>query len=806
VKAKRDPHAAAPISRRRWWFRVGALLFPILLLLLIELALRVFGYGYEPHFFLSSTRDGVEVLTDNAKFGWRFFPPLMARTPEPVVFNARKDPGACRIFVFGESAAMGDPDPAVGFPRMLQTMLEAKFPREKFEVINVAMTAINSHVMREIAKDCARLDGDFWVIYAGNNEVVGPFGGGTVFGPQVPPLGWIRFTIWFKTTRIGQLLSNLRPPPDADWEGMEMFLKQQVRSDDPRLPKVYANFRANLSDVVKLGTRSGAKVILSTVAVNLRDSPPFASQHRRALSVSEQAQWNERWTNASVNELAGAWTAARTNFLEADKVAGGNDAHAELHFHLARCAEAIGQREDALREFNAAKEFDTLRFRADDAINGIIRSLSNAPVRLVDATKNLAAFSSNGIPGAECFYEHVHFTFEGTYALARAVFGEILQELPVETQRAANVGVPTREECAQRLCWNEWKQHEVFSEMTRRLQQPPFTAQFGHETRDAYWEHRLASLSIALTPRRMRELASQYDSALAHDTNDWVLHEDHAKLLTDLGDATNALAEWGTVIRLLPHDPTPFFYFGSVADSLGMTADAVAAFREALRRDPNMVEARNALGLLLIASGHTDAGKRELSRAIQIRPRFTEARINLGQTLAKEGKLADAREQYETALRIDTNSAAAHLSLGKLLSSSNDKAGAVEHYREAVRIEPRNAIAHFDLANVLTATAPTEAIEHYRAAVAIETNFADAHYSLALELAKANNVRESLPHFARFVKLKPDDANGHLNYGVALAKTRQFVDAAREFRETLRIQPNNARAREFLEKTQSVSQ
>src|SRR3954471_17195333 len=107
------------------------------------------------------------MLTEKAQFVWRFFPKQIARTPQPVIFSARKEPGTTRIFVFGESAAMGDPAPAFGLPRMLQSMLETNFPGQRFEVINVAMTAINSHVVREIAKDCAPLEGDVWVIYMG---------------------------------------------------------------------------------------------------------------------------------------------------------------------------------------------------------------------------------------------------------------------------------------------------------------------------------------------------------------------------------------------------------------------------------------------------------------------------------------------------------------------------------------------------------------------------------------------------------------------------------------------------------------
>ena len=163
-------------------------------------------------------------------------------------------------------------------------MLELRYPATRFEVINAAMTGINSHAVRAIAEDCVKAQGDIWVIYMGNNEVVGPYGAGTVFGSQVPPLGLIRASLALKSTRTGQLLDAIRgwlqpPPPDkSDWGGMLMFLDQQVRADDPRLSRMYSYFQRNLSDIINAGQRAGARMVISTVAVNLRDCAPFASQ------------------------------------------------------------------------------------------------------------------------------------------------------------------------------------------------------------------------------------------------------------------------------------------------------------------------------------------------------------------------------------------------------------------------------------------------------------------------------------------------------------------------------------------------
>ena len=87
-----------------------------------------------------------------------------------------------------ESAAMGDPEPAFGASRYMETLLRDRFAKTDFEVVNVAFTAINSHVILPLARECAGHEGDLWIIYMGNNEMVGPFGAATVFGAKAPPL------------------------------------------------------------------------------------------------------------------------------------------------------------------------------------------------------------------------------------------------------------------------------------------------------------------------------------------------------------------------------------------------------------------------------------------------------------------------------------------------------------------------------------------------------------------------------------------------------------------------------------------
>src|SRR5437879_4759912 len=123
-------------NHRRWLFRGAALLLPLAVLCVLELILRLAHYGYPTHFFIPARFHGSTVLVENPKFGWQFFPPPLARRPIPLMLTPQKPPGTYRIFVFGESATQGHPDPAFSFSRILSVLIEARYPGTKFEVIN----------------------------------------------------------------------------------------------------------------------------------------------------------------------------------------------------------------------------------------------------------------------------------------------------------------------------------------------------------------------------------------------------------------------------------------------------------------------------------------------------------------------------------------------------------------------------------------------------------------------------------------------------------------------------------------------
>ena len=187
-----------------------------------------------------------------------------------------------RIFVFGESAVRGTPEPGFGFVSQLGAQLRSAYPDRQVEVYNLGIVAINSHVVYQIARQVRDLEPDLLVVYMGNNEVVGPYGPGSANLSLIPPLWMIRASVWIGGTRTGQLLQRLlgsfvQPAARTlDWHGMSTFQDRTVRGDDPRLAAVYSNYEANLRGIVAVGTTRELRPFW-------RPSSPILGTARRSL-------------------------------------------------------------------------------------------------------------------------------------------------------------------------------------------------------------------------------------------------------------------------------------------------------------------------------------------------------------------------------------------------------------------------------------------------------------------------------------------------------------------------------------------
>lgn len=370
---------------------------PFLVLLVLEGALRLFGYGHDLAVFTpDAARKGYLVLNRHASK--RYFANQKNATygnQEP--FAAQKATGTFRIFVLGESTTIGYPYMNNGsFHRWLQYRLLHTYPERDFEVINLSLTAVNSYTVLDFGKAVLDYEPDAVLVYTGHNEYYGAMGVAATKG-----IGHnrtlARLLMNLRGLRLTQLMASLTDGVTTLISGNNVDLRenlmkrmaadQQIALGSEEYQAGLDQFRANMNELADAFSARGVPLLISDLVSNEKDLKPF-------ISIPDK-QGNS----------AGAHYQSGIDLYKQEKHPG------------------------AKKEFILAKELDALRFRAPEALNSMINDIAHAHkgVTLVHTRDLFEKHSPAGILGKETLLEHVHPNLQG-YALLSEAFYQSLRK------------------------------------------------------------------------------------------------------------------------------------------------------------------------------------------------------------------------------------------------------------------------------------------------------------------------------------------------------------------------------------------
>lgn len=265
--------------------------------------------------------------------------------------------------------------------------------------------------------------------------------------------------------------------------------------------------------------------------------------------------------------------------------------------------------------------------------------------------------------------------------------------------------------------------------------------------------------------RRFGEAEAQIRAAIALHDDYPQLHQDLGSVLASQGRRAEAIAQFERALRIEPSlqlarkllaqalassgrgaeaDELFIDYFSRDADReallvgaeharSGRTDDAVAAFKNVLKRSPDNVDAMRFLALVWQrdASMLSDA-EALLRRATALTPDYAAAVLNLGAVLVAQGKRLEAVDAFGQAVRLEPDNPQAWAGLGNAYALASNPEQAVAAYARATTLDPTNEHAQVGYAHVLKAVGSHDAsVAAYRAAIAIRPGFGEAYWSMA---------------------------------------------------------------------------
>jgi tetratricopeptide (TPR) repeat protein len=713
---------------------------PLGFFLALEGGLRLTGYGRDTAFFIPDEQPGF--VRSNPAYTSLFLPASFDLRPINQRVAVQKPAGTVRIVVLGESAAQGIPVPAFGFVPQLRALLRARYPDKDIEVINTGVVAINSHVVYQIARDAARLSPDLFVVYMGNNEVVGPYGPGSAYLSAMPPLWLIRASAWAKSTRTGQWLGAVAArfagarQPTREWGGMGMFLDHAVRGDDPRLETTYANFEANLRDIVRVSKDAGAKTVLCTVVSNLKDCPPFLSLHRPDLTAAELTEWQAAFAAGKLAWRLEDNDSAQKFLHTALRL---DPQYADTHFMIGSLA--LGQRnmERARLHLLEAQQWDALRFRPAPRLNEIARSVARETgLVLQDAALALGSdpASEGEITGREHMLEHVHPGWEGNYRIARL--------MAEGAEQALGSGSSARGpwlDSAQTAAAIGYTPVESFGLLQRTAlitREPPFPNQLTYAEDQTRTAREIAAAGAGRRdPSALGRARETLRAAIAADSTNPDLAKLAVEVADDAGDLAGALAEVQRARTLQPAN------FALAADEaiklsrlgrfeeaeklllatatgcsprdLAKLTPAIADFyirtkrlvdgrhwfEEALTRTPGSLPLRFFRGRLAQQAGDLPVAEADYRAVLTNDPANEAALEALLSLLAVQGRTKEAEELSLTHAGFQPNNQANHLRAAQIHEARGQVAETVQALGAAIRSGPVPLPTHLRLANLL---------------------------------------------------------------------------------------------------------
>ncbi len=647
------PETSRPLSSKKrflfWTFLAAA---PILFLVCLELALRLFSYRGDLNLVVEKAFGGRRMYTINRSVAGRYFVNSSIETPEPEEdpFEIVKPANTKRIFCLGESTMQGFPYVFnATAPSFLRDRLQAELPLQRIEVVNVGLSAVGSFIVRDFIGELVPYQPDLFIVYLGHNEFYGIYQAGSAAammgGPTLTRLSisLSRFKTYLLLRDAYTWLSGLFSPIRGQNRGT--LMQQVVGNSDipyegPTYREALAAYIENLNAIISVTQEHHVPILFSTVVSNIHDQPPFVGVFSSGTDSTARKQWREEIAQGDTAMSRGDFGGALAAYDQAVAVDSSN---ATGRFRRGQALAANGDFDRARREFESARDLDALRFRATGEFNReLAATCSKRGVLVSHVDSAFAAASPHGLVGNELILEHLHPNIDGYFLMAKVWAKDI--------QTSALLGGNL-----------DWTPAPDDSTLFAESDVSPFDREMGRIRTMMLTSHWPFQPRVLPRPADTDDSVSSITRAYLDRRLAWPMARFR---LGDLYAGRNQLAqarrEYLAVTHVLQYSYLPWI---RVADLYYLQRDLKQAeeyYRRSIGAEDNPYS-HMKLGTVFLAEERAQDAVRQIDSAFALEGRQGEkftlegaanGRFLLGVAYVKLGRISDARVQLQRAIAI----------------------------------------------------------------------------------------------------------------------------------------------------------
>ncbi len=264
-----------------------------------------------------------------------------------------------------------------------------------------------------------------------------------------------------------------------------------------------------------------------------------------------------------------------------------------------------------------------------------------------------------------------------------------------------------------------------------------------------------------------------------------------------------------TLGYLHPETVNSFNVQGNYYLHSGRLQQAIHAFEQAIRLQPEVAAFHDNLGNALAAAGRLGEAVLQHRQAIALDPNQPKFYINLGSALMELGRGQEAQQAFEQALRLDPTNALGWSNLGTLYLNRGDTLQARSYFETALQLDSTEVWAHYNLGVLCGALGDARgARKHFQAVLNLAPDFpkkAHVFNNLGVALFMLQNYSRALTAFQRAISLDSTLSDIHSRIGLTLLFLGDTSGAKTALRKGLERNPKNPYLRKLLREMETAA-